>query len=138
MTPFPSPTPIDFSFLTPSPTATPPAVQFQPLPTATPFGGGQQNIAINVTVYYDTNFNFLPEMNEGIMDVAVALYDNASGSLIAFGSTNEAGSVSFTSLTAAGPVRVVVPFLNYNQVVVGGSSNILLRVAPQPLPIGIP
>lgn len=138
ITPFPSPTPIDFSFLTPSPTATPPAVQFQPLPTATPFGGGQQNIAINVTVYYDTNFNFLPEMNEGIMDVAVALYDNASGSLIAFGSTNEAGSVSFTSLTAAGPVRVVAPFLNYNQVVVGGSSNILLRVAPQPLPIGIP
>lgn len=137
-TPFPSPTPIDFSFLTPSPTATPPAVQFQPLPTATPVGGGQQNIAINVTVYYDTNFNFLPEMNEGIMDVAVALYDNASGSLIAFGSTNEAGSVSFTSITAAGPVRVIVPFLNYNQVVVGGSSNILLRVAPQPLPIGIP
>lgn len=134
----PTPTPIDLSVLTPPATPTPPLIQVQPLPTATPAGGGQQNVAINVTVYYDTNFNFLPEINEGIMDVAVALYDNGSGALIAFGSTSQAGSVSFAGLTAAGPVRVVVPFLNYSQVVIGGSSTILVRVAPQPLPIGIP
>ncbi|MEZ4643423.1 MAG: Calx-beta domain-containing protein [Chloroflexota bacterium] len=133
-----TPTPIDLSVLTPSPSPTPIVVNVQPLPTATPFGGGQQNISINVTLYYDSNFNFLPELNEGVMDVAVALYDNASGSLIAFGSTNEAGSVSFTSIATAGAVRVVVPFLNYSQVVIGGSSNILVRIAPQPLPIGIP
>lgn len=133
-----TPTPFDFSILTPSPSATPPVINVQPLPTATPFGGGQQTVSINVTLYYDSNFNYLPELNEGIRDVAVALYDNASGNLIAFGSTNEAGMVSFTSITAAGAVRVVVPFLNYSQVVLGGSSNILVCVAPQPLPIGIP
>lgn len=134
----PTPTPIDFSFLTPQPTATPPVVQIQPLPTNTPVGGGQQNVAINVTVYYDTNFNFLPELNEGVRELAVALYDNATGSLLAFGSTNEAGMVSFTSIATAGALRVSVPFLSYNQIVVGGSATILVRIAPQPLPIGIP
>lgn len=133
-----TPTPIDLSILTPSPSPTPIVVNIQPLPTATPFGGGQQNISINITLYYDLNNNYLPELNEGVMDVAVALYDNTTGSLIAFGSTNEAGSVGFTSISAAGAVRVVVPFLNYSQVVIGGSSNILVRIAPQPLPIGIP
>ncbi len=134
----PTPTPIDFSFLTPQATATPPVVQIQPLPTSTPVGGGQQNIAVNVTVYYDSNFNFLPELNEGVQELAVALYDNATGGLLAFGSTNEAGTVSFTSIATAGAVRVSVPFLGYNQVVVGGSATILVRIAPQPLPIGIP
>lgn len=134
----PTPTPIDFSFLTPAPTPTPPVIQIQPLPTSTPVGGGQQNVAINVTVYYDSNYNYLPELNEGVQELAVTLYDNATGGLLAFGSTNEAGTVSFTSITTAGAVRVSVPFLNYNQVVVGGSATILVRIAPQPLPIGIP
>jgi hypothetical protein len=31
-----------------------------------------------------------------------------------------------------------VPSLNYNQIVVGGSADLLLRIAPQPLPIGNP
>lgn len=137
-TPEPSITPIDLSFLTPSPSPTPPIIQFQPLPTATPFAGAEQVATINVTLYYDSNFNFMPELTEGIMGVAVALYDNATGGLIAFGYTNEAGMVRFDSIATSGAVRVVVPFLNYNQVVVGGSSNILLRIAPQPLPIGIP
>ena len=134
----PTITPIDFSFLTPSPTATPPVVQFQPLPTSTPASGGPQDVLISVTLYYDTNNNFTPDPGEGIQDVAVALYENASGRLLAFGYTNEAGSVSFDSITATGPVRVVVPFLNYSQIVVGGQANILLRIAPQPLPIGVP
>lgn len=134
----PTPTPIDFSFLTPQATATPPIVQIQPLPTSTPVGGGQQNVTVNVTVYYDSNFNFLPELNEGVQELAVALYDNATGNLLAFGSTNGAGTVTFNSIVTAGAVRVSVPFLNYNQVVVGGSATILVRIAPQPLPIGIP
>lgn len=135
----PTPTPIDFATLfASSPTPTPPSIQFQPLPTATPFSGGQQIGEINLTLYYDTNYNFTPELTEGIMDVAVALYDNGTGQLIAFGYTNEVGVFHFDSVTSTGAVRVVVPFLNYNQVVFGGSSNILLRVAPQPLPIGIP
>jgi hypothetical protein len=42
------------------------------------------------------------------------------------------------SIATTGAVRVEVPFLNFRQIVGAGESNILLRVAPQPLPIGIP
>ena len=137
-TPFPTPTPIDFSaFFTPTP-APPPVVQFQPLPTSTPSGGGTQSANINVTLYYDTNNNFLPELTEGIVNAAVSLYDNGTGELISFGHTNETGVVRFTGVNAAGAVRVVVPFLNYSQVVLSDNADILVRVAPQPLPIGIP
>lgn len=137
-TQFPTPTPIDFSqFFTPTP-APPPVVQFQPLPTSTPAGGGTQAATINVTLYYDSNNNFLPELTEGIVNAAVALYDNGTGELISFGHTNETGVVTFTAVNAAGAVRVVVPFLNYSQVVAGSNAEILVRVAPQPLPIGIP
>jgi Calx-beta domain len=137
-TPFPTPTPIDFSqFFTPTP-APPPVVQFQPLPTSTPSGAGAQAATINVTLYYDSNNNFLPELTEGIMNAAVALYDNGTGQLISFGQTNETGVARFTAVNATGAIRVVVPFLNYSQVVLGESAEILVRVAPQPLPIGIP
>ncbi len=137
----PTPTPIDLSGLnlgTPIP-PTPPVVQFQPLPTATPLGSDTGiELTINVTLYYDENGNFMPELTEGVVDTAVTLYDNSSGELIAFGYTNEAGLIRFDSITARGPVRVVVPFLNYTQIVTGESANILVRVAPQPLPAGIP
>lgn len=137
-TAFPTPTPIDFSqFFTPTP-APPPVVQFQPLPTSTPVGGSTQEATINVTLYYDSNNNFLPELTEGIVNAAVALYDNGTGELISFGHTNETGVARFTAVNAAGAVRVVVPFLNYSQVVLGDNAEILVRVAPQPLPIGIP
>ncbi len=138
-TPFPTVTPIDFTSifqtLTPAP---PPSVQIQPLPTATPSSGGQRIVVVNVTLYYDSNNSFTPELTEGIVDAAVALYDNSTGQLLAFGYTNEAGMIRFDSIVASGALRVVVPFLNYSQVVVGDESNILIRVAPQPLPAGIP
>lgn len=134
----PTPTPIDLSsFNTPLP-PTPPAVQFQPLPTSTPLSGGARTSTINVTIYYDQNENFMPELTEGIMDTAVSLYANSSGELISFGYTNEAGMIRFDSISIAGAVRVVVPFLNYTQIVTGDSANILVRIAPQPLPVGIP
>ncbi len=136
--PFPTPTPIDFSqFFTPTPQP-PPVVIIQPLPTATPSGGAEQAITINVTVYYDANNNFQPELTEGIVNAAVAVYDNGSGQLIAFGHTNEAGLVQFAGIKSTGAVRVEVPFLNHSQVVAAGNSDILVRVAPQPLPGGIP
>lgn len=133
----PTPTPIDLSILTPMP-PTRPVVGIEPLPTATAPAGSAQSVTINVTLYYDGNENFTPELTEGIMDAAIALYDNATGQLIAFGYTNEAGMAQFTNVSAAGAVRVSVPFLNYSQVIVGAASDILIRVAPQPLPIGIP
>jgi hypothetical protein len=123
---------------TSTPTPTPPIVQFQPLPTATPLSGGGQDITINVTLYYDVNNSFTPELTEGIENVAVFLFDSATGNLLSFGTTNETGTIRFTLAMVSGPIRVVVPFLNYNQIIVGGSTDLLLRIAPQPLPIGIP
>lgn len=138
ITPFPTPTPIDLSaILTPSPVVVP-EVTIQPLPTATPPVGSQGVSTVNVTVYYDSNFNFTPEVNEGIIDVAVALFDNANGRLIAFGYTNQAGVVRFDAVPSSGSVRVEVPLLSFSQIVGPGESNIAVRVAPLPLPIGIP
>ncbi len=135
--PVPTPTPIDLSFLTPLP-PTPAVINIQPLPTSTAVSGSTQSLTVNVTLYYDGNSNFMPEQTEGITDAAVALYDNATGGLIAFGYTNEAGMAQFSNIEAGGAVRVDVPFLNYSQVVLASNSEILIRVAPQPLPIGIP
>lgn len=133
----PSPTPIDFENLAP-PTSAPPIVGFRPLPTSTPATGAVQVTSVQVTVYYDSNFNFTPELTEGIMDVAVELYDNDTNRLVAFGYTNEAGVVRFETVSVSRAVRVQVPYLNYSSVVVGASANILLRVEPRPLPGGIP
>ncbi len=130
----PTPTPIDLSNLaTPTP-APPPIVDFLPLPTSTPAAGTQQTTSVQVTIYYDSNLNFTPELNEGVMDVGVELYDNATGELIAFGYTNEAGVVRFDSISSSGAVRVEVSYLSYSQVVTGASANILLRIEPRPLP----
>lgn len=138
VTPLPTPTPFDFSaILTPQPIVIP-IVTVQPLPTATPATGAQDLSTINMTVFYDANANFTPEPTEGIIDVAVALYDNTSGRLIAFGYTDEMGFVRFESLTSSGAIRVEVPLLNFVQIVGPGESTIQLRVAPLPLPIGIP
>jgi hypothetical protein len=109
-----------------------------PLATSTPASASVQNISLNVTVYYDANVNFTPELTEGIMDVAVAVYDNGTGQLLAFGYTNEAGAVRFGPLAVAGAVRVHVPFLNYSQVFVSSEPDIRLRVAPATLPGTIP
>ena len=101
-------------------------------------GGPQQAYNINIIVYYDSNFNYTPELTEGIADIAVALYEQATGQLLAFGYTNEAGMIQFSGVTAVGPIRISVPFLKYSQLTANSQTDIFLRVAPQPLPIGIP
>ncbi len=138
ITPFPTATPFDIAaLLTPQPIVLP-IVTVQPLPTATPVAGQQDVSTVGVIVYYDSNFNFMPELNEGIVDVAVALYDNTNGRLLAFGYTMEDGSVRFENIPSSGAIRVEVPLLNYTQIVGPGETNINVRVAPVPLPIGIP
>lgn len=131
------PTATPFVFPTFPPTEEPPDIVIQPLPTSTPAAPVQQDISIDVTIYYDVNRNEMPELNEGVVDLAVAVYDNSSGQLISFGYTNEAGVVRFGPISVSGGVRVSVPFLNFSQVV-GESTSIQLRVAPRPLPGGIP
>lgn len=138
ITPFPTPTEIDWSAILTPPPIIVPEVTVQPLPTAT-LPSGQQGVStVNVTVFYDSNFNFTPEPNEGIIDVAVTLFDNTNGRLLAFGYTNQSGMVRFEAIPTSGSIRVQVPLLNFSQIVGPGESNIFVRVAPLPLPIGIP
>jgi hypothetical protein len=134
-TPGGSPTPIEGAAATPTPR---PIVVIRPLATATPAGPAEQQITLDVTVYYDLNNNFTPEVTEGIMDVAVAVYDNGSGQLLSLGFTNQEGRVRFGPLTTTGPVRLAVPYLNYSQLVADESATVQLRIAPRPLPGAIP
>ena len=128
-----TPTPIDIRSLLPTPIP-PPIVDFQPLPTATPIIGVRQSTSVQVTVYYDSNLNFMPELTEGVSDIAIELFDNTTGELLAFGYTNEAGVIRFDAVSSTGSVRVDVAYLNFSQVVTGASANILLRIEPRPLP----
>jgi hypothetical protein len=75
--------------------------------------------------------NFIPELTEGVEDVAVAIYDNNSNELLAFGYTNEAGAIHFGPLLVTGPVRISIPYLQFNQITTG-DSNIFIRIAPWP------
>lgn len=139
-TPFIGETPAITGTVTlPPPSPTPrPIVVIQPLATATPAGPEQLQITLETTIYYDLNNNFVAEATEGIMDVAVAVYDNASGQLLSLGFTNQEGKVRFGPLITTGPVRLVVPYLNFNQLVVEESASIQLRIGPRPLPGTIP
>jgi len=137
-TPLPTSTPFDVSSLL-TPVAPPPEVVFQPLPTAvSESGSGGLLSTVNVTAFYDENNDFTPALEEGINNIAVMLYDNGTGELTAFGYTNEAGMVRFDSVATSGALRIVVPFLNYTQIVTSSTSDILIRVAPAAMPGGIP
>ncbi len=129
------PTPTPITFVTPQPTPRP-IIQVIPLPTNTPVSVFQPTIDLNLTVYFDRNGNFTPELTEGVEDVAVTIYDNATAELLAFGYTNETGAIRFGALAVSGPVRISIPFLQFNQVVTS-DSTIFIRIAPmQPLPPG--
>jgi hypothetical protein len=130
----PTPTPITI-VQTPQPTPRP-IIQVVPLPTNTPLAIYQPTITLDLTVYFDRNGNYTPELTEGIEDVAVTIYDNATGELLAFGYTNEMGTLRFHSLAVSGPVRISIPFLQYNQVVTGDSSIFIRIAAQQPMPPG--
>ncbi|MDA0245021.1 MAG: pre-peptidase C-terminal domain-containing protein [Chloroflexi bacterium] len=116
-----------------SPTPTPPSiVQIVPLPTATPLAPvGGNTTDLTVILYYDQNSNFTPELDEGIMDMAVSVFDGVSGQLLSFGYTNEAGLLRFTIAAPSNILRVSVPFLGFNQTVVAGTPEVRLRVVPQ-------
>jgi hypothetical protein len=118
--------------VTPTPT---PNVVIQALPTSTPPASGGRLVEFDLTIYYDANQNYTPESTEGVENVAVAVYDNTTNALLAFGYTNEAGVIRFNSLVASGAVRVTIPYLQYSQVGTG-NSNLFIRVAPFLLPGG--
>lgn len=136
-TPLPTPTPINPADFIPTPVP-PPLIDVQPLPTATPLAGGGQTVNIRVTIFYDSNGDYQPELTEGIMGLDVALFDNATGELLSYGQTNQAGMIHFESIQATGTVRILVPYLNYSQIITQSTDDVLIRVAPGTLPIGIP
>jgi hypothetical protein len=100
-----------------------------PLPTSPPVGGIAQTLNVELTVYFDVNMNFTPEQTEGVQDMAISVYDNATNELLAFGYTNETGMIRFGSLSVTGALRISIPFLQYNQIVASDSS-IFIRIAP--------
>jgi hypothetical protein len=132
-TPIPSPSPTpEGTTVAGVPTVPPtptPNVQVAPLPTSPPTGGTEQTLNVELTVYFDANMNFTPEQTEGVQDVAVSVYDNATNELLAFGYTNETGVIRFGSLVVSGALRISIPFLQYNQIV-ASDSNIFIRIAP--------
>ena len=125
--------------LVPTETPTPrPVVNISTLPTATPEIVVPASTTLDVILYYDENDNQQPEINEGIVDMVVVVYDNTTGNLLSFGYTNEGGAVRFRELPVSGPVRISVPYLGFSQVVTGSSTVVQLRIPPQQLPGGIP
>ncbi len=146
----PQPTPTLAPTATPQPTATPfifptdtpvPSINIVPIATATPVLLPTPNVQLSVKVYYDGNNSFSAELNEGVMDIAVSVYDNASGALLGFGYTNEAGEVFFGGnppLPTSGAVRLIIPYLNYEQIVPADVTQVDIRIPPQQLPGQIP
>ncbi len=144
-TPYPSATPQPTGVVQapsptqqPSPTPPPIPLSILPLPTATPAGPALRVITIDILIYYDANENLNPELEEGIRDLAVAVYDTVGSELVAFGYTSESGGLHFGPLSVTGVVRVEVPFLGYSRRVSGTMEQIEVRIAPQPLPEDIP
>jgi hypothetical protein len=129
LTPTPSPSPEGAILVTPIPATPTRNIQIIPLPTNTPATSQQVTINIELTVYFDNNNNFQVEIEEGVQDVAIAIYDNTTNELLAFGYTNEAGAIRFSSIAASGTVRVSIPYLQYTQTVIGDTIT-SIRIAP--------
>ncbi len=122
----------------PSPTSQPIPLSILPLPTATPAGLALRVITVDFLIYYDANENLNPELEEGIRDLAVAVYDTVGGEMVAFGYTGENGGLHFGPLSVTGVVRVEIAFLGYSRRLSGTMEQIEVRIAPQPLPEDIP
>ena len=95
-------------------------------------------MTIDILIYYDANQNANPELEEGIRDVAVAVYDAVSNELAAFGYTNESGGLHFGPLSVTSAARVEIPFLGYSRRLTDAIEQIEIRIVPQPLPVTIP
>ena len=95
-------------------------------------------MTVDVLVYYDANENMNPELDEGIQDIAVAVYRAITNELVAFGYTSETGGLHFGPLNVTGSVRVDIPFLGYSRRVANPMEQIEIRVAARPLPVAIP
>ncbi len=127
---------------TPPPSATSPATAMPPisvraLPTPTPAGPVQQMVTADLQVYYDANDNGIADPGEGVVGLPARVYDATTGALLAQGFTNDTGHAVF-SVPAAGPIRVIVPYLGFEATVPPSGAAIPVLISPRELPEQIP
>ena len=108
----------------------PPNIGIRPLPTQTPVASQIFQTDLNVILFYDKNQNNLPEIDEGIRDMAVYVYDGVTGQLLTIGYTNEAGMINFRVSNSFNTVRIEIPYLDISQTVSSTTAEILILVAP--------
>ena len=102
-------------------------------PTPTPTGFR----SFGVIIYYDGNNDGNPGAGEGIPGFFVRVLSPESGEELARGYTDEQGRLSFNVATV-GAVRIVVPLLGYDQFIGSATPEVIIRIAPLPLPQTIP
>ncbi len=122
---------------TPPPTARP-NISINPLPTVAPAMTPSFAANLQVVLFYDRNQNNLPEIDEGIVDMAVLAKDSATGELLALGYTNEAGLLRFELQPSSQTINIMIPYLNIDQTVSVNSNELLIRVASSNLPNSLP
>jgi len=118
--------------------ATPmPPISVRALPTPTPAGPARQMVTADLRVYYDVNKNSVADPGEGVVGLPVRVYDEVAGALLAQGFTDESGRAVFT-VPSAGPIRVVVPYLDFQAIVPPSGAAIPVLISPRELPSQIP
>ena len=127
---------------TPLPSATTPATPMPPisvrtLPTPTPAGPARQMVTADLRVYYDANQNGVADPGEGVVGLPVRVYDDVTGALLAQGFTDDSGHAVFT-VPSAGPIRVIVPYLDFQTIVPPSGAAIPVLISPRELPSQIP
>lgn len=102
-----------------------------PTPTATGFR------TFRFRVYFDENTDNQPGAGEGIPGFFVRALAPESDEELARGYTDDQGQVSFTVPTV-GAVRVVVSLLGLDRMIAATQPEVIIRIAPPPLPDTIP
>lgn len=124
---------------TPTPPPTPrPNISINPLPTMMPPVTPVYSADLQVVLFYDHNQNNLPEIDEGIIDMAVLAQDGSSGELLALGYTNEAGLLRFQVSPRSESLIISIPYFGIDQTVSVSATELLIRVAPSALPATLP
>jgi hypothetical protein len=104
------------------------------VPTPTPQGFR----TFRVLVYYDENEDNQLGAGEGVPGFFVrVLSSTGAGEELAHGYTDEQGQLSLTVPTVKA-VRVLVPLLGFDQLVEPSIPEVVIRIAPSPLPEVIP
>mgnify|MGYP000396859931 FL=1 len=88
-------------------------------------------------VYYDENDNRAPDISEGVAGISVRVLDSLTNRLLGQSFTDGQGHASL-SVSAAGAVRLSVPYLGYSQPVKPPGKQFEIRLGALRLPSLIP